>query len=236
MIPQSPLLHIDPANTSQVLISAQYCALELHLCQISLFDTDPNATSNDVLLLNSKIDTLCHGLSAAKRFYDYYTASIALGHERGFTYIQWMQTGFTIALACKLTLAALDPSLRHNLHVQELREALDLTGRLRHFQIRMSHIDRQDSSLPEHKRKHAPSHYEKWLICVAEWFDGKYRAALADPMAGIMGTMSYPTENSQYPDNNIDAGVQDQNLFWTELQDMSIEEILGWMGPMDFAG
>lgn len=146
-----------------------------------------------------------------------------------------MQTGFTIALACKLTLAALDPSLRHNSHVQELREGLDLTGRLRLFQMRLTHIDRPDTGIPEHKRKHAPSHYEKWLNCVSEWFDGKYRAALADPMAGITGTMSFPVDHSQYTDNSVAVGGQDQNLFWMELQDMSVEEILGWMGPMDFA-
>ncbi|KAJ5232004.1 hypothetical protein N7468_004960 [Penicillium chermesinum] len=224
-----------PIN-ADYLIAAQYCALELHLCHISLFDPDPNTASTSDSLLVSKIDTLCHGLAAANQFFDYYAETTPLGQERGFTYVQWMQTGLIIAVACKLTLAALDPSLRQNTHLQKLREALDFAGRLRLFQMRLTHIDRPDTSLPEHKRKHAPSHYENWLNCVAEWFEGKYRAALADPMAGITSTMSNPMEDSQYADGSVDAGAQlDQNLFWMELQDMSIEEILSWMGPMDFA-
>ncbi|KAJ6171667.1 hypothetical protein N7470_000734 [Penicillium chermesinum] len=227
---------VNQAHTLSDLIAAQYCALELHLCHISLFDPDPNTASTSDSLLVSKIDTLCHGLAAANQFFDYYAETTPLGQERGFTYVQWMQTGLIIAVACKLTLAALDPSLRQNTHLQKLREALDFAGRLRLFQMRLTHIDRPDTSLPEHKRKHAPSHYENWLNCVAEWFEGKYRAALADPMAGITSTMSNPMEDSQYADGSVDAGAQlDQNLFWMELQDMSIEEILSWMGPMDFA-
>lgn len=202
-------------------IATQYHTLELQICQISLIDTKVASTPSDSFLLVSRSDTLCHGLAASKRFLDYYL-KLPPVIERNYSIVIWLSSGFLVAAACKLVLAALHPSLRLNTQVQELRDALDMPKMLQFFVARLDAIAKtcKDGVF---------SHYHKWTLAAATWFDKAYQVAQLEAAKIVENESLRFAEQNQ----NMDQGIQtDPNLFGLDF-DITMEELMGgWSGPL----
>ncbi|GLA86197.1 hypothetical protein AtubIFM56815_010453 [Aspergillus tubingensis] len=208
-------LPVDP--TCDPFIATQYHTLELQICQISLIDTKAASTPSDSFLLVSRSDTLCHGLAASKRFLDYYLTLPPI-IEKNYSIVIWLSSGFLVAAACKLVLAALHPSLRLNTQVQELRDALDMSKMLQFFVARLDAIAKtcKDGVF---------SHYHKWTLAAATWFDKAYQVAQLEAAKSV----SVENESLQFAvqNQNMDQGVQaDPNLFGLDFE-FTMEELMG---------
>jgi hypothetical protein len=205
----------------------QYQTLELQLCQISLLDNKHASTPSDGFLLVSRIDTLCHGLAAAKRFVEFYF-TLPPTIEKSYSFLNWLQTGFIVAAACKLVIVSLDPSLRYNVQVEELREALDLPKVLQFYVQRLHDVAKtcKDGEF---------AHYQKWLLAASVWFEKTYRAASLEVSSNAGAELS--VEGLEFADPGLGQyALPDPSIFGLDL-DVTIEELMsGWMGPlsMDF--
>ncbi|KAJ6021617.1 hypothetical protein N7540_007121 [Penicillium herquei] len=226
--------------TCDVLIATQYHTLELQLCQISLLDKKSTTAQDNFLF--SRSDILCHGLASMKRFLEYYYTLPPL-LETSFNIINWLEIGFLLAAACKLVIAALDPSLRHNPQVQNLRDALDMSNILQYFINRLDHVAKSCKDMEF-------SHYSEWLSAAKIWFEKTFQLASLEA-SKIIATTSGLTQvdngvtgfesgygsasGSQLVDPSeglqVDTDVN-LNLFGLDF-DVTIEELMGGMGgPM----
>ncbi|PKX96388.1 Zn(II)2Cys6 transcription factor [Aspergillus novofumigatus IBT 16806] len=103
-------------------ITMQFHTAELYLCQITLFD---RKTLNDSMFWSSlRVEALSMGLVAARQFFQFYLA-LPLRAETVFNNTQWVQGGFCLTLAAKLSVAASDSSIDRQ--VAKLRDALDVS-------------------------------------------------------------------------------------------------------------
>ncbi|KAJ6096810.1 hypothetical protein N7486_007556 [Penicillium sp. IBT 16267x] len=211
--------------TCDVLIAMQYQTLELQLCQISLLDNKHASTPGDGFLLVSRIDTLCHGLAAAKRFVDFYF-TLPPTIEKSYSVLNWLTTGSIVAAACKLVIVSLDPSLRYNVQVEELREALDLPKVLQFYVQRLHEVAKtcKDGDF---------AHYQKWLLATSVWFEKTYRAASARLEVSSNSGGELSVEGMDFSDPSLGQyALPDPSIFGLDL-DVTIEELIsGWMGPL----
>ncbi|GFF34577.1 hypothetical protein IFM51744_02495 [Aspergillus udagawae] len=100
----------------------QFHTAELYLCQITLFD---RKTPNDSMVWSSlHVEALSMGLVAARQFFQFYLA-LPLRSETVFNNTQWVQAGFCLTLAAKLSVAASDSSIDQQ--VAKLRDSLDMS-------------------------------------------------------------------------------------------------------------
>ncbi|KAJ5263774.1 hypothetical protein N7478_011379 [Penicillium angulare] len=217
-------LPVDP--TCDPFIATQYHTLELQICQISLIDGKAASVASDGFLLLSRSDTLCHGLAVSKRFLDYYL-KLPPTIEKNYSIVTWLSTGFLIAAASKLVLAALNPSLRHNRQVQELRDALDIPKMLNFF------VDRHEA-VAKTCKDGSFSHYQKWLVAAITWFDKAYQVAQLEAAKIIENEAFASFEASQFTEQNQmgQNDPPDPNLFGLDF-DITMEELMGgWIGPI----
>jgi hypothetical protein len=145
----------------------QFYTTELYLCQVSLFDYKPNTPSRK-LDPSFHIEVLCVGLRAAKHFLDFYV-SLPLRAEMSFNNTGWVQIGFALTLACKLTITACEPSVYT--HTGELCRTLDLSSLLNKCILRIqalitSHMDASGD-------RDVFYHYEKRIKRVQWWFESR---------------------------------------------------------------
>ncbi|KAJ5099660.1 hypothetical protein N7532_006661 [Penicillium argentinense] len=215
---------------SDVLAALQVRAFRVHIYQSAVFDFYPpfhNITDQSLAL--PRIEALCHGLSAAKDFITFYF-SLPLGIEKSYSYLHWVNAGFIIAASCKLAIASLEPSVRHNPQVKELRESLDYPRELSNLTQRMYAVDRECKG--SSGDQHETFFYQEWLRHLGEWFAGKYRLAELDSSeindGGLAISASGVADNGLYGDP-----PQDTDFPWADLQDVTVEELLNaWLGPM----
>lgn len=110
------------------LLQMLYRTTELFLCQAAFFD------NNALLDVSFHVDLLCSGLAAAKAMLDFYL-SLPVYAEMTFNNSEWIQLGFAVTVAARLTVAschrAIDPQTRH------LRQSLDLANVLRQIYLRV---------------------------------------------------------------------------------------------------
>ena len=177
-----------------------------------------------------RIDALCHGLAAAKKFMSFYF-SLPPGIEKRFSYTQWTMTGFSVAASCKLVLASLEPSVRDHDQVRGLRETLDMPHEIQKSVKRMNTLDQECKG--GKWDQHEMFFYQDWLRFLSEWFEEKYRLAQSDSAGENNGALGvFSTGNSE---NNIYEEPQpDPGFPWVDLQDVTIEEMLNvWLEPMN---
>ncbi|GIJ85101.1 hypothetical protein Asppvi_003956 [Aspergillus pseudoviridinutans] len=104
------------------LLVMQFYTAELYLCQITLFD---RKTPNDSMFWSSlRVEALSVGLVAARQFFQFYLA-LPWRSETVFNNTQWVQGGFCLTLAAKLSVAASDSSI--NRQVAKFRDSLDMS-------------------------------------------------------------------------------------------------------------
>ncbi|KAK5789398.1 hypothetical protein VI817_008522 [Penicillium citrinum] len=210
-----------------VTIGLQSHSFEIHLYQTTLFDVFPSSTESiDQTTALYRIDTLCHGLAAARQFINFYHA-LPHGIEKNFSFLHWISAGFCLAASCKLALASLEPSVRYHEQVNGLRDTLNMQDELRKFVQRMNLLDKECKG--GKWEQHEIFFYQHWLQNLSEWFEGQYRLAHSDSAGPNDNGMTFATTGIS--ENNIYEET-DPGFSWLDLHDVTIEEMLNaWLGP-----
>lgn len=232
-----------------VLLASQLHTVSLYLCQVSLFDRMPTSSQ---LPSTFRAEILGHGLIAAKASFES-LALLPMGTERRMSYSEWLQSGFSLILSCKLSLMAVsDETLRTNHpQIQSLCNELDMGHVLRVCVVR------QQSQQPRSESRRTGFDYTGWLQYVEEWFGRHYHgytsrqrevsvpgsSAVSDADADTgtgTGTGSASTVNTNVPVNypppapaqfgmndvsgGLDLPVTDDMLPWTSFPELMIAE------------
>lgn len=136
----------------------------MYLCQISLFDqkrSQPHSAWTQF-----RLEVLCHGLMAAKSLLDFYM-SLPLRAEMTFNNSQWIQIGFALTLASKLSVESSDAAIYDQ--TAEYRDSLRMSSILRNAILRTQvlitpHTDVQGD-------RDVFYHYEQRLKHLQWWHD-----------------------------------------------------------------
>lgn len=219
--------------TAPVLLATQLHTVNLYLCQVSLFDR--KATTQ--LPVDMRSEILCHGLVAAKSSFASF-ATIGAGSKRHFSYSQWLQSGFSLIVSCKLALMVLsDKAVRDNFpQVQALCDALDMPGVLRiYIGCQDQHSSQRDPAPPA-----TGFDYKGWLQLTQEWFLRQYNGYLArQEVAGgaVTAASSNPAMSQAYLGIDKVSAVDLQLPFcshitlWGSFPDLLVADnpLVGWM-------
>ncbi|KAF4233514.1 hypothetical protein CNMCM8980_010237 [Aspergillus fumigatiaffinis] len=153
--------------TEDHLLFMQFHTVELYLCQVILFDYKPSAQHprHDSPF---QVESLRMGLTAARTLLEFYI-SLPLHREVAFNNAGWIQLGFAVTLACKLVVAASEPSIHP--HTADLTRALNLSNMLSRCVLRIqalvtSHLDARGD-------RDVFYHYEKRLNRARWWFESR---------------------------------------------------------------
>jgi hypothetical protein len=116
-----------------------------------------------------RAEILGHGLTAAKALFSS-LAQLPMGFERRMSYSEWLQSGFSMILSCKLSLMAVSDEVLRTNHpqVQSLCNELDIA------QILRICVVRQQSQEPRSEARRTGFDYTGWLQYVEEWFGRHY--------------------------------------------------------------
>ncbi|KAL2700369.1 hypothetical protein AAEP93_008892 [Penicillium crustosum] len=145
----------------------QFHTVEMYLCQVTLFDHKPGAQPPRHEL-SFQIEALRMGLSAAKTLLHFYMC-LPLGDDAKFNNVGWVQLGFAVTLACKLVVAASEPSIHP--HTVDLCCALDISNTIKRCIIRIQALITSD--MDESGDRDVFYHYEKRLKRVQWWFESR---------------------------------------------------------------
>lgn len=134
-----------------------------------------------------RAEILGHGLIAAKAFFES-LAQLPMGTERRMSYSEWLQSGFSLILACKLSLMAVsDETLRTNHpQIQSLCNELDMPQVLRMCVVR------QQSQQPRSEARRTGFDYTGWLQYVEEWFGRHYHGYTSRQGASVDAASEVP--------------------------------------------
>ncbi|OQE01924.1 hypothetical protein PENSOL_c003G10580 [Penicillium solitum] len=145
----------------------QFYTVAMYLCQVTLFDHKPGAQPPHHEL-SFRIEALRMGLSAAKTLLHFYMC-LPLGDDAKFNNVGWVQLGFAVTLACKLVVAASEPSIHP--HTVDLCCALDISNTIKQCIIRIQALITSD--MDESGDRDVFFHYEKRLKRVQWWFESR---------------------------------------------------------------
>lgn len=165
----------------------QFHTVEMYLCQVTLFDHKPGAQPPRHEP-SFQIEALRMGLSAAKTLLHFYMC-LPLGDDAKFHNVGWVQLGFAVTLACKLVVAASEPSIHP--HTVDLCCALDISNTMKQCIIRIQALITSD--VDESGGRDVLFHYEKRLKRVQWWFESRI--------------MSGPSTDHSYHDTQLAEGV-----------------------------
>ncbi|KAL6230252.1 hypothetical protein BDW75DRAFT_223221 [Aspergillus navahoensis] len=226
---------LPPELVNNFLLATQLHTINLYLCQVSLFDH--KATTQ--LPLDVRSEILCHGLAAAKSSFAS-LAAVGPAARRRFSYSQWIQTGFSLIVSCKLALMAVsDEALRDSFpQVQTLCDALDMPGVLR---ICVGYYDQHPAQSGS-----APSatgfDYKGWLHWIQEWFLRQYNGYLARREAahGAVTAASAPSTRAMSQaylgigdasTGHLQLPISSDSMLWNSFPDLLVADnpLMGWM-------
>ena len=248
-----------------VIIQLHLYTLELFVCQAYLFDRNSSApfplksttqqpdagapphlqSSNpDSTLTTSQFELLCRGLTAAKGALDYLLAQDS-AIDRRLSYMQWLQSGFSLVLACKLAVTASNYASQSP-HLRTLCISLDMPRVLRDMLYRMHRLNgiREEASGKPSTR----AFYMQWIGRVQTWFEQRYHSMQLEQPSQIppvnpsshgpaSSNMSAPAGwNPVSPTDYNQTVSQPGNMgAWPDfVWNFSMDDILN--GPMDFIG
>lgn len=209
----------------------QFHTVEMYLCQVTLFDHKPGAQPPRHEL-SFHIEALRMGLSAAKTLLHFYMC-LPLGDDAKFNNVGWVQLGFTVTLACKLVVAASDPSIHP--HTVDLCCALDISNTIKQCIIRIQALITSD--IDESGDRDVFFHYEKRLKHVQWWFESRiisgpstdhsyHDAQLIERIDSSAGDASHCVNSQQPTLNGLDSHFQ-----WLDFPpDTAVDEMyVDWM-------
>lgn len=203
----------------------------MYLCQITLFDHKPGAQA---LRHESsfQIEVLRMGLTAAKTLLHFYIC-LPLGCDAKFHNVGWVQLGFAVTLACKLVVAASEPSVHP--HTADLCRALDISNTMRQCILRIQALI--TPAMDASGDRDVFFHYEKRLKRVQWWFESQtisrpnndyshHDAQLAEGINSSAGDASHCVDALQPTFNGSDNSIQWPGFF----PDTAIDEMyIDWI-------
>lgn len=251
-----------------VLLKLHLHTLQLFLCQACLFDKQetahpstcsiPRSNSDAELpphlqsdqqpldLSPSKVEFLSRGLIEVKELFDYFftfspETCAVISHT------QWLQTGFTLVLGCKLAVTGARYAPRSH-QIGTLCSALNMPEVLRGVVQRLQSLSKVRVDVEG--KPHSKSFYEVWLEHHLEWFEKKYQLVHSEDRDSSLTELPHGGPASAIPKSttslqdaqlmgapyDVTQGMQiDANSSWPDfLWDISTEDILsGYMGFMD---
>ncbi|KAJ5182593.1 hypothetical protein N7492_000209 [Penicillium capsulatum] len=185
-----------------IIVQIHLYTLELFVCQAFLFDksslipfpvlssnpqaleTGPLRQSRGHVALNltpSQTNLLGRGLAAAKGVLDFFLAQSPQMDGR-LSYMQWLQSGSDIVLACKLAVTASNYASQ-NAHIKNLCSTLDMPTILRGMLGRVHGltINHEEST----GKTSSTSFYVQWIGRIHTWFEQRYQSShLEQPDTG----------------------------------------------------
>ncbi|KAJ5778799.1 hypothetical protein N7520_002045 [Penicillium odoratum] len=218
--------------TENHILFTNFHAVQLCLCQISVFDHNLNAQSMHHSL-PYQIDALRMGLVVSKTLLEFYI-SLPLRHDVAFNNAIWVQLGFAATLACKLSVAAMRPSVHP--HTFDLCRAFDISKFLSRCILRIQALVTPD--MDASGDRDVFYHYEKRLKRVQWWFgnralcglnndSSKHDIPLGESLSSSTVAESQYLDASQPPMEVFDPHLQWPGLF----PDASIDELfVDWAG------
>jgi hypothetical protein len=182
-------------------------------------------------------------MTEAKKFFDY-LLTFALDTYGLISHTQWLQTGFSLVLGCKLAITGAKYAPRSP-HVRALCSALNMPQILRAVLQRIQWLSKN--------RQHADGiqqtkyFYEAWLWHILEWFEQKYHLVPSEdtvqvptglPDGGFgLPTLPNSTTSHDVPlmGENYSAAEVENTALWPDfLWNISTDDILnGYMGFLD---
>lgn len=173
------------------------------------------------------------GLAVSKTLLEHYV-SLPLGHDVAFNNTIWVQLGFASTLACKLSVAAMGPSVHS--HTLELCGALDISNILSRCILRVQALVTSD--MDAFGDRDVFYHYEKRLKRVKWWFENRaLSGSNNDP--STHGTQLQPGVDSSTmsASQHLDVSYPSMDVFDLYLQwpglfpDASVEgHFVDWVG------
>lgn len=151
------------------LLFLQFHTTELALYQVSLarekkvFNLETSTTG-----LSPRLDILRAGLLSAKSLLDFYL-SLPVETDITFNNSEWIQMGFALIVAAKLSLAAAEPNFTRV--TASLRESLHVSAVLKQAIERMSHL--KNASADTHSDTDPFSRFEERIQSLQRWYDGQ---------------------------------------------------------------
>ncbi|KAJ6032634.1 hypothetical protein N7540_003366 [Penicillium herquei] len=217
------------------ILFTNFHAVELCLCQIAIFDHNRNAQSMHNYS-SYQIDALLMGLAVSKTVLEFYI-SLPLRHDVAFNNAIWVQLGFAATLACKLSVAAMNPSVHH--HTVDMCRELDISNFLSRCILRIQALVTSD--MDASGDRDVFYYYEKRLKRVQWWFENralsglnnnssKHGVSLGESVNSSTAAASQHVDVSQPPVDIFDPYLQWPGLF----PDASIDGLfVDWAGqPM----
>jgi hypothetical protein len=207
--------------TKAEFLVMQFHTAELYLCQITLFD---RKTSNDSMYWSSlRVEALSMGLVAARQFFQFYLG-LPLRAETVFNNTQWVQGGFCVTLAAKLSVAASDSSIDRQ--VAKLRDSLDVSRILQQVILRVQAL--VTPLVDARGERDVFYHYENRLKRLQWWYETQMtqvpvqrqhhasQTAIAYNPITTAGPSPVPTEDlhAQWPSMLPDATIDDLFEEW----------------------
>lgn len=196
----------------------QFYAVELYLCQITLFDHKP-APQDQRHGSGFQIEALRMGLTAAKTLLDFYIY-LPLRCDLAFNNATWIQLGFAVTFACKLVITAMERSVHP--HTADLCCTLDISNLLSRCILRIQTLITSD--MDASGDRDVFYHFEKRLKRIQWWFENRalsrrknepsqLGAQLAEGVTPSSGGANLYLDASQPPLDGFDAQFQWPGLF-----------------------
>ncbi|RHZ46408.1 uncharacterized protein CDV56_104521 [Aspergillus thermomutatus] len=201
----------------------QFHTAELYLTQISLFD---RKTPHDSVFWSSlRIEALSMGLVAARQLLQFYLA-LPLRSETVFNNTQCVQVGFCLTLAVKLSVAALDSSIDHQ--VGKLRDSLNMSLIFKQVILRIQAL--VTPLVDARGERDAFYHFENRLKHLQWWYETQMtqipvqRQHYASPKTMAHNTLSTAELSS--------ASTEDLQAQWPSLlPDATIDDLFNEWNP-----
>lgn len=190
--------HNDQQLTSPaekiVFLQIHLYTLELCACQTFLFDKNGSVNfpfiptkkealepgplreprnHSELSLAPSQISLLGRGLAAAKDVLDLFLAQSPEVDAR-LNYMQWLQSGSNIVLACKLAVTASNYASQ-NSHIKTLCSTLDMPQMLRDLLKRMHFLNACQEEIDW--KPPTRSFYVQWIERICTWFEQRYQSS-----------------------------------------------------------
>ncbi|KAI9721706.1 MAG: hypothetical protein M1812_002040 [Candelaria pacifica] len=228
------------AMSDSFLLVTQYYTVELFLYQISLLDpTRESDPSRPFPWVPWRLEMLCAGLISARSMLGSFL-SLPLDAARAFNNSQWVQIGFAITVASKLSIAATERAVARE--TMSYRQSLGMSNLLRQCVFRTGSL--ATDFVDEHGERDVFYHYEQRGKRIQTWYEShvapdnaidtsSYPSSQSSisylPMAQDTSDLTnswptYPTENDMVPNETYTLDMPQY------LPNATIDEIMGdWM-------
>ncbi|KAI9837897.1 MAG: hypothetical protein M1837_002687 [Sclerophora amabilis] len=226
--------HMPFAMNESHLLVMQFHTVELYLYQICLLERyGSTSTTPPIPWSPWRLEILCAGLIAAKSLLGYYL-SLPLRTEMAFNNSEWVQLGFALTVASKLSIAATDEAVCWE--TTNLRSSLGMSSILKQSVFRMGALT--TSRVDAHGERDVFYHFEQRSKRVQRWFESHFLTepgTVSDHSNDYLGEEASPSNGQYLPTSHPSSGFQHvaahvPNMNETSLSNTPIDGIMDdWM-------